>query len=95
MDEMEFTEAESNMHDLVSAPNSIIANQIRLLNINNIKMRQSTKRRSMMKRPLLRKVRNKLVLYKDARWWIQLLIFPSLCSISFLLNFSFQFRSMW
>jgi hypothetical protein len=66
MDEMEFTEAESNMNDLVFPPLDLSTANTRSLNTNNIKMPQSITRRSMMKRPLLRKL-NKLVgLCKDA-----------------------------
>ena len=58
MDEMEFTEAESNMHDLVSPLGGSTTND-RLLNTNNIKMPQSRQQRSMMKNHMSRKLRNK------------------------------------
>jgi hypothetical protein len=55
---MEFTEAESNMHDLVSPIGGSTTND-RLLNTNNTKMPQSRQQRSMMKNHMLRKLRNK------------------------------------
>lgn len=65
---MEFTEAESNMHDLVSPLGDSNANN-RLLSTNSIKMLRSKKRRSMMKsRILKRQLRNEELWLCDTTW---------------------------
>src|SRR2546423_11396353 len=85
MDEMEFTEAESNMHDLVILIN-IISN-FRLLNINNTRMPQSIKRKNMMRSNLLRN-KSKHSRYKG-QWMENSDQSPFHVWSSFLFNFSF------
>ena len=59
---MEFTEAESNMHDLVFPPSlHNISDTKRLPNTNNIKMPLSTKKRNTMRSNLSKRVPSKLV----------------------------------
>jgi hypothetical protein len=55
---MEFTEAESNMHDLVSS-DFLLVLMYRLLNTNSIKMLQLIKRRNTMRKLLLRNLQSK------------------------------------
>jgi len=59
MDEMEFTEAESNMHDLVH-PSVLLLLTNRSRNTNNTKMPRLTKRKSTKMSSLLRKANKKV-----------------------------------
>ena len=58
---MEFTEAESNMHDLVLPQFHNVSHIKRLPNTNNIKMPLSTKKRNTMRSNLSKRVPSKLV----------------------------------
>src|SRR5277367_3103182 len=87
MDEMEFTEAESNMHDLVFPLRGSTSNT-RLLNTNNIKMPQSRQQRSMMKSHMPKKVQNEDLCPCDTTWCGSCFNFPNYLCYNYLQNAS-------
>ena len=94
MDEMEFTEAESNMHDLVPSLCCYIT-YIRLLNINNIRMPRLTRKRNMTTNPLSTRVLSKPVMLQE-RWAVDFRVnLPSVCALSLFLEFLFFVRRLW
>jgi len=86
---MEFTEAESNMHDLV-LPQFNVSHIKRLPNTNNIKMRLSTKKKNTMRSNLSKRVQSKLVPRTLGRRICKFNLHSVWSMSLFSLNFSFR-----